>query len=143
MKTLRKIESTDFCKGYLDLLEELTTVDKHLISHIDFDLFVQLLNVNHLVYVIEHNDVIIASGTLLIEHKLIHGCGKVGHIEDIVIHSSYKGQQLGKLIVDSLVAYAKEHKCYKVILDCSDDLIGFYEKCNFERKGSEMATYFN
>jgi hypothetical protein len=70
MKTLRKIESNDFHKGYLDLLEGLTTVDKHLINQHDFDLFIQSLNVHHIVYVIEHDNVVIASGTLLINSRL-------------------------------------------------------------------------
>jgi glucosamine-phosphate N-acetyltransferase len=142
MHTLRKLETNDYNKGYLELLENLTTVNKHLIKSDTFDIFVKGLHRDHMVYVIEHMDKIIATGTILIEQKVIHGFGKVGHIEDIVVDPLYKGKQLGKLIVNSLTEYAKEQKCYKVILDCSDDVIGFYDKCGFKRKGSQMSLYF-
>jgi glucosamine-phosphate N-acetyltransferase len=38
---------------------------------------------------------IIAAGTLLLEHKFIRGCGTAGHIEDVVVDSSYRGLRLG------------------------------------------------
>lgn len=40
---------------------------------------------------------VIGTGMLMIERKLIHSCGQVGHIEDIVIHNAYRGNNLGKL----------------------------------------------
>ena len=33
------------------------------------------------------------------------------------------------------------NKCYKVILDCDDSNVGFYEKCGYSRKGAQMAMY--
>jgi hypothetical protein len=36
---------------------------------------------------------------------------------------------------------AKEYDCYKMTLYCKDDLIPFYEKCNLQKKGVEMAMY--
>lgn len=143
MHTLRKLATTDYNKGYLELLEGLTRVEPELISFELFNNFVKDLHNNHIVYVIEHMGQIIATGTLLIEPKIIHGCSKVGHIEDIVVSPFHKGRQLGTLIINSLVEYAKNQNCYKVILDCDDNLIKFYEKCGFEKKGSQMSLYFN
>jgi len=31
---------------------------------------------------------------------------------------------------------------YKIILDCSCENEGFYEKMGFEKKGAQMAKYF-
>lgn len=31
--------------------------------------------------------------------------------------------------------------CYKVILDCSEDNVRFYERCGFVRKEVQMAAY--
>lgn len=143
MHTLRKLETNDYNKGYLELLATLTIVEPDLITPEMFDNFVQNLHKNHIVYVIEHMNQIIASGTILIENKIIHGCSKVGHIEDIVVSPQYKGKQLGTLVIKSLIEYAKDQKCYKVILDCEENLINFYDKCGFERKGSQMSLYFN
>ena len=33
---------------------------------------------------------------------------------------------------------AKQNGCYKVILDCSESNVGFYEKCGFDNKGYQM-----
>ncbi len=38
---------------------------------------------------------IVAAGTLLLERKFIRGCGTAGHIEDVVVDSTCRGQRLG------------------------------------------------
>lgn len=43
----------------------------------------------------DENRDIIASATLLVEHKFLHACGSVGHIEDVVVHDSQRGKKLG------------------------------------------------
>ena len=40
-----------------------------------------------------------ATGTLLIEEKLLRNFGKVGHIEDIVIHLDFRKYGLGKKMI--------------------------------------------
>ena len=73
---------------------------------------------------------VIGSGTLLIEQKIIHNYGKVGHIEDIVIDNNMRGQGLGKKIINYLISKAKIYNCYKIILGCDDSKVDFYKKCN-------------
>lgn len=34
---------------------------------------------------------------------------------------------------------AKEVGCYKVILDCSEDNVNFYQKCGFTKKEVQMV----
>lgn len=91
----RHIESNDYYKDYLLLLEQLTIVEKEKINYEQFKIFVESLSNNHIIIVIEDNNKIIGSGTLLIENKVIHNMGLVGHIEDIVIHNNYRKQGLG------------------------------------------------
>ena len=45
-----------------------------------------------------------ACGTLMVEHKFIHGGRGVGHIEDIVVDSSTRGSGLGKLMISRHLA---------------------------------------
>jgi len=131
---MRNLELADYDKGYMSLLEQLTTT-----GSIDFlkykERFEELsVNKDHVVLVVENlkSQKIVASGTLLIERKFIHANGKVGHIEDIVVDKESRGNNLGKHLVDKLCQLGEKMGCYKVILNCNEKVVGFYEKCNFK-----------
>lgn len=141
---LRPLARSDFKLGYMDLLSELTTVGH--VTKGDFERCFACIeqNPDYFVFVIEdpESETIVGSGTLLLEHKFIHDCGFVGHIEDVVISASHRGLKLGKHLVQKLTATAEGQGCYKVILDCGKDKVPFYQKCDFLEKGSQMALYF-
>ncbi|KAG0250008.1 Glucosamine-phosphate N-acetyltransferase-like protein [Mortierella polycephala] len=84
---------------------------------------------------------IVAAGTVLVERKFIRQLGLVGHIEDIAVAADQQGKKLGLRIIETLKAIGQSQGCYKVILDCSEKNVPFYEKCGFERKGVEMGWY--
>ncbi|KAG0229355.1 Glucosamine-phosphate N-acetyltransferase-like protein [Actinomortierella wolfii] len=84
---------------------------------------------------------IVAAGTVVIERKFIHELGLVGHIEDIAVRADQQGKKLGQRIIETLMSIGASVGCYKVILDCSEKNVPFYEKCGFERKGCEMGWY--
>ena len=77
-----------------------------------------------------------------IETKIIHNFGKVAHIEDVIVDNTYRGKGLGKMLVQKCIDYAQKLDCYKIILNCSDENIPFYEKCGFSKKENEMTLYF-
>jgi dTDP-glucose 4,6-dehydratase len=136
------ISKNDYNNQYLELLKQLTEIDPKQISQNDFDQFVDNLNADHRIYVIKNNNnEVIACATLYIEHKLIHNISKVAHIEDVVVNGEYRGNGLGKKIIDYVMKEADEYGCYKTILNCSDKNKGFYEKCGFVVKGVEMGWY--
>lgn len=56
---------------------------------------------------------IVGAGTILVERKFIHHNGLVGHIEDIVTHSEYRGMNLGKLVIETLKFIGDKAGCYK------------------------------
>lgn len=140
----RWLSCEDYNRGYLSLLEQLTTVGADQITHDQFDDFVRTLSPNHVIVVIEDTTrkCIVAAATLFIERKCIHGMGSVGHIEDVVVDSRLRGKGLGREVVNFLTDYACTCGCYKVILDCASENVPFYEKCGFVCKGVEMAQYF-
>ena len=141
---------------------------------------------------------IIATATLVVELKFIRGCGKAGHIEDVVVDSTYRGLRLGLRVIEALMQAAQARAggreqagwrgeslqmlrntrgrgkhivllklpptthntaqlqfherlcaclptclqswgCYKVILDCSEDNVPFYNKCGLTKKEVQMV----
>ena len=50
---------------------------------------------------------IIATATLVVELKFIRGCSKCGHIEDVVVDSTYRGLRLGLRVIEALMAAAE------------------------------------
>uniref|UniRef100_A0A6C0F832 N-acetyltransferase domain-containing protein n=1 Tax=viral metagenome TaxID=1070528 RepID=A0A6C0F832_9ZZZZ len=143
---IRKIQLTDFHEQYLDLLSNLyENIHSNSYPFPNIEEFYNNLNDKHVVLVIEdpEENLIVGTGTVLIEPKIMHNFGLVGHIEDIVVHPEYRNLGIGKVIVEKLVAYAKINNCYKCILDCTNDKIPFYEKCNFSNDSTQMSYYFN
>lgn len=136
----RNLEAGDYDKGIIELLSELTTIDKSKISQNEFEKYVIANQNHHKTIVLECENSIVATGSILFERKLIHNLGTVGHIEDIVVKREYRGQDIGKALIDVLVQKAKRSGCYKVILDCNEKNTGFYEKCGFRRCGVEMRV---
>jgi len=87
---------------------------------------------------------IIASGTIIIEPKIIHNGLNCGHIEDIVVHNNYRGKGLCGQILNMLNTIAQKQKCYKVILDCDEHLLNVYKKCGFNTQNNiQMSMYFD
>eukprot|EP00095_Tigriopus_kingsejongensis_P009253 maker-scaffold922_size80897-snap-gene-0.20 protein:Tk09253 transcript:maker-scaffold922_size80897-snap-gene-0.20-mRNA-1 annotation:"conserved hypothetical protein" len=93
-------------------------------------------NGTYFVTVIEdmETDQIIGTATLVMERKFIRGCAKKGIIEDVVVSNEYRGKQLGKLIVVSLIELGKSLGCYKISLNCADPMIKFYCSLGFKQE---------
>lgn len=140
---LRQLEQTDFEKGYFDLLSQLAKIGD--VSQMQFTK--KYTEINKIypyiqIWVIEFEDKVIASGTILIEPKFIHSCSNVAHIEDIVVHRDFRNLGYARIIIEKLLNLAKDHNCYKVILDCKEDIKDFYSKFEFESKNIQMSKYF-
>jgi glucosamine-phosphate N-acetyltransferase len=91
------------------------------------------------IIVAHDNDCIVGTGTAIIEPKLIRAGQCVGHIEDIVVHPDWRGQNIAATILHMLKEYAVSKNCYKVILDCNPEVQCLYAKCGFHVSGIQMA----
>jgi len=134
----RQLEKGDYDKNYLELLKQLTVVGD--ISKEKYEMTIDKMGAE--VWVIEYENKIIASVSLLLEQKIIHECGIVGHLEDVVVDRDYRKYGLGKFIIERIIKIAKERGCYKLIGDCKSELLGFYEKNGFESKCVQISIYF-
>lgn len=133
---IRPLRSTDYDKGFLQLLAQLTEVGK--ISKEQFLNRFQSMKNAEIYYIIVIEDLgcakIIASTTLITEQKFIHNCALRGRLEDVVVNNNYRGKHLGKLLVNIILQLARYLHCYKISLDCRDNLIPFYESLGFKRE---------
>ena len=135
---IRELEEKDLFNGFLESLDSLRKASdlspkkaKEIFKKIKSDK-------NYKVYVAVLDSKVVGTTTLFIEQKFIHDGGKVGHIEDVAVRKEYQGKGVGQKIVKALLEYAKKEGCYKTILDCTDDLISFYEKTGFKRHSNSM-----
>lgn len=118
---------------YLSLLHTLSNVYdsddelKYMIDNFKKQILKFPSNVN--IFVILVDNIVVGSGSIIIEQKIIHGFSKVGHIEDIVIDKNYQGKGYGKKIIDYLINFARENNCYKITLGCNDNKVNFYKIC--------------
>jgi len=135
---IRKLQQKDLYNGFLSSLDSLRK-SSHLKPKKAKTIFDKISkNPDYIIYVAIDDGNVIGATTLLIEQKFIHEGGKVGHIEDVVVRNGYQGKGVGKKIVTALLKYAEKKGCYKTILDCTDDLIPFYEKIGFKRHSNSM-----
>jgi glucosamine-phosphate N-acetyltransferase len=126
---IRPLAKQDYDKGFIQILGELTKVGD--ISRDAWEArFDEMKSCKDTYFIIVIEDVnlgkIIGAATLVVEKKFIHECGKVGRVEDVVVSNEYRGRQLGKLAVGIMQPLAKKLGCYKVTLNCTDDMIKYY-----------------
>ena len=130
---IRKILLKDYI-NYKKLIESNISLEyyNNFISNI--------LNSNHIILVIEDNNELIGTGTLLIEEKMTYGGCKLGHIENIFINEKSRGNNLGYQLVNELITIAKKC-CYRINLNCNEELIKFYNKNYFCKHQIAMSLY--
>ena len=135
---IRELEEKDFKNGFLttlDVLRETSSMSKGKA----LEIFKKIKsNPEHIIIIAEIEGKVIGSTTLLIEPKFIHQGGVVGHIEDVVVDKKFQGKKIGEKIITHVLEIAKNHGCYKTILDCSDNVKPFYEKLGFKHNSNEL-----
>jgi len=135
---VRELEEEDLFNGFLESLDSLRKAS-NLNPKKAKEIFIKLSSdKNYKIYVADLDSKIVGAATIFIEQKFINEGGKVGHIEDVAVRKKYQGKGIGQEIVKALVQYSKKKGCYKTILDCSDELVPFYEKIGFKRKSVSM-----
>ena len=157
MSSIKFIDLNDLINDYIDKIDIIK--NKHLsllselsvVTDLDTNLYLEhvknISNIGTIIVCYIENPIsekfdIIASGTIIIEPKLIRGGKNVGHIEDIVVKNTYRGRQISSDILNMLKNVAREKNCYKIILDCNEEVKKVYNRSGFEEKGIQMGMYF-
>lgn len=139
---IRRFEIADLKIGFLETLSCLRDVDlSPEQAELAFNGY--LVDGQSHIYVVQDEGKIIATGTLLIEYSFLHGFSTIAHLENIVVHVDHQGHFIGGLLVNHLVNEARKLGCYKVILDCSKELVPFYERAGFKKSDIHMRLDLN
>jgi len=134
---LREITFSDY-EAYLKLMFEFTNY-AYDITLEQFKITLDKMNCNksNKIIVLILDGTIIGAGTIFKIEKLHNN--PIGQIEDVIISEKYRGKGYGNMIIKKLIDIGlNEMKCYKIILNCLDHNIKFYEKCGFQKVGVEM-----
>lgn len=124
---IRPLASTDYRRGHLSVLAELTVVtDPGEAPWVDqFNAQKAAPGTYYTLVVLERaTDRIVGVGCVFVERKFLRGLGKVGHIEDIAVDKTVQGKKIGLRVIDALTRISEDVGCYKTILNCSDKNIG-------------------
>jgi glucosamine-phosphate N-acetyltransferase len=135
---IRELNENDY-EEYLKLINEFRQ------TYFTKNKFIEILNKirnNSNIWVIEKDNKLISSGTIIYENKFIHNVSKIAHLEDIIVSKEYRGFGYGEKLISYLIEESKKNKCYKVILDCDESLEKFYKKNNFKKNNIGMSIYF-
>ncbi len=140
--TERTLTKENF-RSFLNVLGELESAsDGDRLREMDYTAFnVAVSNVlanSILVLAEEPGGVVVGCGKLVLDHKVHYGGACVGHIEDLIVQESRRGNGIGRKLVAELVSAAKDARCYKVILQCADHNVAFYAKEDFVVRGHNM-----
>lgn len=131
---IRQIEEKDL-KDLCVLYEQFTNKR----CFINPDLYLKLINNHHIMVfgAFDEGDILLGTITLLLIPNLIHGGIMFGQIENLVVDKEYRNRDIGSTLVKCVLDIAYKC-CYKVILNCSDENVKFYEKCGFYKHENTM-----
>jgi len=135
---IRKLNVSDYEK-YLNLINQFRST---IFTLEEYKNILSKIENNSTIWVIDYNNELIGTTTIIYEYKFIRNIVKLAHIEDVCIDKNYRNKGIGKLLINFVVNEANKENCYKIILDCDENLENFYKKSGLEKKGIQMAKYF-
>ncbi len=134
--TIQRLATEFLTSEFLETLSNLSEVGK--LTQDDMSRLFRKISQNpfHNIYImVDGENGVVGTTTLLIEPKFLHGDSLVAHVEDVVVRKGFEGKGIGKSLVDHAIYIAKITGCYKVILNCHPENIPFYEKNGMRQNG--------
>ncbi|XP_053176873.1 glucosamine 6-phosphate N-acetyltransferase [Scomber japonicus] len=130
---LRPLCLADYSRGFFKVLSQLTQAGEVPQEQFTKKFEHMKKTGDYYVVVVEDTELrqIVATATLITEHKFIHSCAKRGRVEEVVVSDVCRGKQLGKLLVSTLTLLSKKLNCYKITLECAPKNVAFYQKFGY------------
>ena len=137
---IKELEKDDLIDSFFDTLSNLTEIGKDVYNkEFSQKIFEEIRKSSNIkIFVAIKDTDIVGSITAIIEQKFIHNGGKICHIEDVVTRKGFENLGIGSVLVKKVLELARQEKCYKVILNCSEYNSHFYEKLGFYKHDTGM-----
>ena len=95
--------------------------------------------------VAEDRGMVVGTMVLLIVPNLAHNACPWAIVENVIVDNKYRGQQVGRLLMEYAINQAQEAGCYKLMLTSNKKRRGahrFYRSLGFEATAHGFSTYF-
>jgi N-acetylglutamate synthase-like GNAT family acetyltransferase len=132
---MRRLTREDY-NTYYPLINEFRPTN---ISRESFEHFMDELPSNIQIWILEDNNRIIATTTLILEPKLIFNGCTYAHIEDVCVAKDYRKQKKGSILLEEIIAHCRLLDCKKITLVCNESIKHFYESNSFEQRGIQLC----
>ena len=130
---LRDLWGPDLHKGFFETLAALRKIE--LTPEKAAEILRRRLAMGLRTIVAVVGDRIVGTASYIVEEKFY---GKVSHVEDVAVHSQFKGQRIGQRMIEEIITRSKDAGCYKVILDCDEHMVAYYERAGFRKCNNGM-----
>lgn len=91
-------------------------------------------------FIAEENGTPVGRAFLYLLYNDLHEA-PFGFVEDVFVDTQYRGQGIGKALVEAVIEEAKKEKCYKLICTsrhAKQKLHGWYQQLGFSEHGVEF-----
>lgn len=136
----RELEVEDIISR--NFLTCLAVLNKHMKVDCDIDtalkMFEKRKEQQTVTLVAMHGDLVVGTASVSPDYKYNHHGKCALRIEDVAVLPEYQGQNIGYTLIHFCKNTINRFNAYKIILNCTEHNVPFYEKCGFYRHELEM-----
>lgn len=138
---IRKVENGDLDFVYKAICELENEV-------LDFEVFQTIFNENisnpKNLYLIAENETEGLGFISFHTQNLLHHCGLVGEIQEFFIHQKFRGQGVGRLLINEILNYAEQHNLKSIEVTTNKrrvENVAIYENLGFTLSHNKFTIY--
>lgn len=138
---IRKAEKQDFDFVYKSICELEN-------EELDFEVFATIFNENisnsNNLYLLAENEIESVGFISFHTQNLLHHCGLVGEIQEFFIHQNYRGQGIGRQLINEIMHYADQNKLKSIEVTTNKkrtENVLIYENLGFTLSHNKFTIY--